>query len=101
MNDASLAERTEAPRVVGLRYDGERSLPTVVLKGAGPLADELLRQRRSRRDAPPVVHNPTLLDALYRLPVDAAIGPELFHAVAAILAHVLAVDALQGERRDG
>lgn len=80
-------------RVVGLRYEGADDLPTVHFKGAGPLADELLQRRGL--GAPPVVHNPVLLDALYRLPVDAAIGPELFQAVAAILVHVLSVDALQ------
>ena len=93
---------TAPSRVVGLRYDGADALPTVVLKGSGLLAEQVLRERRRRPDAPPLVHNPTLLDALYRLPVDAAIGSELFHAVAAILAHVLAVDARQrGEPADG
>ncbi|MFL6661612.1 MAG: EscU/YscU/HrcU family type III secretion system export apparatus switch protein [Rhizobacter sp.] len=79
-------------RVVGLRYDPQAGLPQVILKGAGPLAEELL-QRREERRSPAVVHNPTLLQALYRLPIDCSIGPELFHAVAAILAHVLSVDA--------
>lgn len=85
-------------RVVGLRYGAGDALPVVLLKGTGPLADELLL-REPGRSTPPVVHNPSLLDALYRLPVDAAIGPELFQTVAAILAHVLAVDALQREGR--
>lgn len=99
MNETSHPAPT---RVVGLRYDGADALPTVVLKGVGPLADELLDVRRRRPDGPPLVHNPSLLDALYRLPVDAPIGPDLFSAVAAILAHVLAVDALQrGAHPDG
>jgi type III secretion system FlhB-like substrate exporter len=82
-------------RVIGLQYEGAGSLPTVVLKGAGPLADEMLRQRRQLVDAPPLVHDAALLEALFRLPIDAEIGPELFHAVAAILVHVISVDALQ------
>lgn len=86
-------ERDTPTRIVGLRYDGGDALPTVVLKGAGPMAEDLLRQRQRRQAAAPVVHDPALLDALFRLPIDAAIGPDLFHAVAAILAHVLAVDA--------
>jgi len=44
------------------------------------------------RQGPPVVKNEALLDALYRLPVDSPIGPELFQAVAVLLAHVFAVD---------
>jgi type III secretion system FlhB-like substrate exporter len=87
-----LETRPAAPRVVGIRYRPDEGLPQVILKGVGPLADELLRRRGERR-VPPVVRNPSLVDALYRLPVDAQIGPELFHAVAAFLAHVLSVDA--------
>lgn len=87
MNDDNPAPQ----RVVGLRYAAGEGLPRILLKGAGPLAEALLRDPA----APTKVHNPSLLDALYRLPVDSAIGPELFQAVAAILAHVLAVDALQ------
>lgn len=81
-------------RVVGLRYDGPASLPTVVFKGAGPLAERWLDERWRRADAPPLVHQPALLEALYRLPVDAAIGSDLFRAVATILVHVLAVDSI-------
>ena len=83
------------PRVVGLRYDPQAGLPQVILKGTGPLAEALLQRRADRADrrAPAIVHNPTLLQALYKLPIDCSIGPELFHAVAAILAHVLSVDA--------
>ena len=78
-------------RVVGLRYEADDGLPEVILKGAGPLADALLRQRMRR--GPPVVKDEALLDALYRLPIDSPIGPELFQAVAVLLAHVFAVDA--------
>jgi type III secretion system FlhB-like substrate exporter len=34
-----------------------------------------------------------LLEQLYKLPMDAQIGPELFHLVASLLAHVFAVEA--------
>ena len=88
-------------RVVALRYGTDDALPMVLLKGAGPLADQLLHQARGQEPTP-VVQQPTLLDALYRLPVGAAIGPELFQAVATILAHVLAVDAQhEGEPSHG
>jgi type III secretion system FlhB-like substrate exporter len=41
-----------------------------------------------------VVKNPALLEQLYRLPVDGRIGPELYRAVAVLLAHVLAVESV-------
>lgn len=85
-------------RVVGLRYEPGEALPAVILKGAGPLAEELLRRRGPRGAA--VVKDEALLDALYRLPLDSAIGPELYQAVAALLAHIFAVEGkMRGEQR--
>jgi type III secretion system FlhB-like substrate exporter len=80
-------------KVVGLRYEDGQRLPQVVLKGAGPLADEILRRRGPGR-RPPVVRNDALLEQLYRLPIDAEIGPELYRVVAFLLVHVFAVEAL-------
>jgi len=91
-------EETAPKRVVGLRYEPDEGLPEVILKGAGPLAEALLRRRT--REGPAVVKNDALVDALYRLPLDSAIGPELFQAVAALLAHVFAVEGkMRGEQR--
>jgi type III secretion system FlhB-like substrate exporter len=85
-------------RIVGLKYEPAEGPPQVVLKAGGELADEVLRARRRLVDAPPVVRNEALLESLYRLPVDGRIGPELFRAVAVLLAHVLAVEAkLKGD----
>lgn len=85
-------------RVVGLKYDPEEGLPQVIVKGAGPLAEEIL-QGRGARVRPQVVRNEALLQSLYRLPLDAQIGPELFQVVAVILAHVFALEAqLKTER---
>jgi len=83
-------------KVVGLEYQVGTGLPQVILKGSGPLAEELLQQRmKSGKET--VFKNPELVDQLYRLPVDSYIGPELFRFVAVILAHVLAVDRKIGE----
>ncbi|MBK4735687.1 hypothetical protein [Noviherbaspirillum pedocola] len=81
------------PRVVGLAYDADsaEALPSIVLKAAGPITEELLAQTL-RRDGPRIVRDATLLEQLYRLPVDAAIDPSLFELVAALLAHVIAVN---------
>lgn len=93
------AQAVPVRRVVGLRYEPDAGLPQVILKGAGPLADEILRRRRARV-GPQVIRNEALMQSLYRLPLDAQIGPELFHVVAAILAHVFALEAqLKSERR--
>ena len=33
-----------------------------------------------------------MLDKLYRLPIDAEIGPDLFHVVAILLSHVFSIE---------
>jgi flagellar biosynthesis protein len=96
----SVVEAQQAPirRVVGLSYEPEKGLPQVILKGAGPLAEDILK-RRGPRVGVQVVRNEALLQSLYRLPLDAQIGPELFQVVAVILAHVFALEAkLKSER---
>lgn len=102
MSGDEFVDGNPAPkRVVGLRYrpdEGDDALPEVILKGAGPLAEELLKSRGPH--GPAVVKDEALLDALYRLPLDSAIGPELFQAVAALLAHIFAVEGkMRGEQR--
>lgn len=79
-------------KVIGLEYQPQSGLPQIILKGSGPLAEEILKQRLLTGKQT-VFKNPELTEQLYRLPMDSYIGPELFRVVAVILAHVLAVDA--------
>lgn len=117
MNDGDAADREAAPsqkvgrsaesegvrqwqRVVGLKYVPAEGLPQVILKGVGPLAEEVLQRGRLRPGAK-IVKNAALLQSLYRLPVEAHIGPELFHVVAVLLAHVFALEAkMKGDAGD-
>jgi flagellar biosynthesis protein len=106
MAQKDMDDGAQLQRVVGLKYEpGGEGLPQVVLKGAGRLAEEVLERRIGLGlRSPPVVKDAALVDALYRLPVDGAIGPELFEAVAALLVHVFAVEAKVREatmQRDG
>jgi len=84
-------ENEHDKKVVGIAYEPGKGLPRVVVKGNGPMADEILRAR-DPADGPLLVKDPQLLQQLYRLPMDAEIGPELFQLVAALLAHVFAVE---------
>lgn len=87
------------PKVVGLRYEPEHGLPQVILKGCGPLTEEIL-QRQAQNHRPPIVKDAVLLEQLYRLPIDAEIGPALYRLVAIILVHVFAVEeVMKGENR--
>jgi len=84
-------EKTDPLRVIGLRYDPEEGLPQVVVKGAGQMAEEILK-RRDWLHQQPVVRDPELVNQLYKLPIDARIGPELFQLVATLLMHVFAIE---------
>jgi flagellar biosynthesis protein len=89
----------ELSKVVGIAYAPGEGLPHIVLKGTGPLAEEVLR--RGRGIGAPVVHDRELLERLFRLPTDAEIGPELFRVVAVILAHVFALNERRKEAAHG
>lgn len=86
-------------RVVGLAYEPGKGLPHIVLKGSGPVADEVLE--RGRHIGAAVVHDRELLERLFRLPTDSEIGPELFRVVAVILAHVFALNEKRKEATHG
>lgn len=84
-------EHNKNKKVVGIAYEPGKGLPRVVVKGNGPMAEQILRNR-DPVEGPALVKDPLLLQQLYRLPMDAEIGPELFQLVAALLAHVFAVE---------
>jgi flagellar biosynthesis protein len=84
-------------KVIGIGYDlASDAAPTVLLKGSGSEAELALEQARRLGDIP-IVKDPQLVEQLYRVPVDAAIGRDLFVAMAAVLAHVIQLDREQGE----
>jgi type III secretion system FlhB-like substrate exporter len=82
---------TDRKRVIGVSYEPGEAAPVVVLKGSGAAADAVIDAAQARDDLP-VVRDAALVDQLYRLPIDSAIGKELFPVMAVLLAHVLLVD---------
>ncbi|WP_067617274.1 EscU/YscU/HrcU family type III secretion system export apparatus switch protein [Alicyclobacillus acidiphilus] len=74
-------------RAVALRYEQQREdAPRIVAKGAGEVAEAIIRTATS--SAVPVMENKPLVDALVSLEVDSVIPPELYQAVAEVLAYV-------------
>lgn len=72
-------------RAVALRYDPARDrAPRVVAKGKGHTAEQILAL--ARKNDVPVRDDPTLVAVLSRLRVDQEIPPEVYRAVAAVLA---------------
>lgn len=85
-------------RVVGVSYEEGDAAPVVVMKSSGEAAAAILEQA-ARDSVTPVVRDPALVDQLYRVPVDAAVGKELFPVMAALLAHVLLLDRKAASRQ--
>lgn len=82
-------------KVVGVSFDPDSDeVPVVMLKGSGAEAEAVLEQ--AREGNVPVVSNVQLANALYRVPIDKPIGRELFPVMAALLAHVIQIDKIQG-----
>ena len=88
-------------RVVGISYELGDLAPIVVLKSAGCGAQAVLDAARRSSDAPPVVRDAALVDQLYRIPIDASVGRELFPVLATLLAHVVQLDRHMQDKLSG
>ena len=77
-------------RVIGIGYDLQDPAPTVLLKGSGEQVASLLSAARAADI--PIVRDAALAEQLYRVPIDAPIGRELFPVMAVLLAQVLDLD---------
>lgn len=72
------------PQAVALAYDPDDGAPRVVAKGRGLLAEEIIARAQS---AGVFVHeSPELVSLLMQVDMDARIPPELYIAVAELLA---------------
>lgn len=80
--------RSRRPSAVALRYQPEApfldAAPRLVAKGQGFLADRILDL--ARRHGVPIQRDPDLLATLEPLDVNSLIPPDLFQAVAVVLA---------------
>ena len=76
---------------IALRYSPETgTAPKIVAKGEGFLADEILRV--ARKNDVPLRQDPALAGALATLDIGQQIPPELFRAVAEVLAFVYKIN---------
>jgi flagellar biosynthesis protein len=81
----SVADKPNQKRAVALRYDPEKdAAPKVVAKGKGRTAEQILAL--AKKNAVPVRQDANLVQVLSRLKLDQEIPPEVYRAVAAILA---------------
>lgn len=84
----SLKSRKQA---VALRYQaGAQEAPTVVAKGKGYIAENILQKAKEHHI--PIQEDPSLVEVLSKLDIDQQIPPELYQVVAEILAFVYRLD---------
>jgi flagellar biosynthesis protein len=89
-----VAENPSQQRAVALAYDpATGSAPKVVAKGKGRTAAQILEL--AAKNGVPVRRDPALVQVLSRLKLDQEIPPELYRAVAAILAFLNRVNGPQ------
>lgn len=89
-----MAENPSQQRAVALAYDSTTGgAPKVVAKGKGRTAAQILDL--AAKNGVPVRRDPALVQVLSRLKLDQEIPPELYRAVAAILAFLNRVNRPQ------
>jgi flagellar biosynthesis protein len=87
---------TQSKHAVALRYrPGEDDAPKVTAKGRGHLAEQILDLARKHNI--PVREDKDLLQILSRLDLDQEIPPEVYRAVAEILAFIYRVSRRRRE----
>lgn len=87
----SKAERQKPVQAVSLRYDREvSSAPKVTASGRGEIAQKIIEA--AKEAGVDIVQDPDLIEVLGRVPIGEEIPPELFQAVAEILAFIYRIN---------
>jgi flagellar biosynthesis protein len=84
-------QKLSTKQAVALRYSPEAGqLPTVVAKGKGKVAEQILQKAQEHRV--PVQEDASLVEVLSKLDLDQEIPPELYRLVAEILSFIYRSD---------
>ncbi|WP_434512340.1 EscU/YscU/HrcU family type III secretion system export apparatus switch protein [Desulfitobacterium sp. AusDCA] len=85
-----MPETQSAPKAVALSYDGTGA-PKVTARGTGELAKKIIEIAQA--EGIPIQKNETLVDALVQIDLNREIPPQLYVAVAEILALIYKLDS--------
>ncbi len=84
--------KKEIKKAVALRYDREQDdAPTVTAKGQGKVAENIIEL--AREHGIPIKDDPDLVEVLASLEIDQEIPPEIYVAVAELLAFVYSANS--------
>ncbi len=88
-------ERIAEQKAVALKYDMQKdTAPRVIAKGKGHVAEHILAT--AQQNSIPVYQNKTLVNMLMALEIDREIPPELYKAIAEVMAYVYQMDKEKG-----
>ena len=89
---------TAEKKAVALKYDqAVQKAPNVIAKGRGHVAESILAA--AQKNTVPVYQNKTLVNMLMALDIDREIPPELYQAVAEVLAYIYRMDKKEKHAR--
>ena len=87
---------TAQQKAVALKYEAERdNAPRVIAKGRGHVAEHILET--AQKNSVPVYQDKTLVNMLMALEIDREIPPELYKAIAEVMAYVYKIDKSHGQ----
>ena len=90
------AENLADKKAVALKYEVQRdNAPRVIAKGRGHVAEHILET--AQKNSVPVYRNKTLVNMLMALEIDREIPPELYKAIAEVMAYVYKMDKTKGQ----
>ncbi|MCX7781872.1 MAG: EscU/YscU/HrcU family type III secretion system export apparatus switch protein [Negativicutes bacterium] len=88
----------EPTQAIAIRYDQSHdTAPRITAKGTGQVAENILDI--AKKHAIPVYQNKSLSAMLMALEIDREIPPELYAAVAEVLAYIYSLDQRLGKLR--
>ncbi|ACH39414.1 FlhB domain protein [Citrifermentans bemidjiense Bem] len=90
---------SEMKRAVAMAYSGEDGAPRVVAKGSGVTAEAIVSL--AQEHGVYVHQSPELVSLLMQVDLDSEIPPELYQAVAELLAWLYSLDQELAERYSG
>ena len=77
----------KSPKAVALKYDGKKNkAPRVIAKGRGEIAEKIIEVAKAHNV--PLVEDKNLVQLLEALELETEIPPELYRAVAEVLAFI-------------
>ena len=89
------AEKPKIKKAAAIRYDAKDTAPTLIAKGAGVVADNIIKAGEEENIA--IVENKELVEELSRIDLGDHIPPELYQIVAEVLIFVSDLDELRAK----